>query len=156
MGGLLVLASHGFGPRAAEAASGPFAGLSGTWSGSGTISMSNGASESIRCRVRYVVNNNGNDVQQVLRCASDSYRFDLTSEVVSNGGPISGRWVETTRNASGSVAGTAGGDQIQLRVEGGFFTANMTLVTRGDRQSVTILSPGSELRQVSITLRKAG
>jgi hypothetical protein len=135
---------------------GPFAALSGTWSGSGTVTLSNGSAERIRCRAAYAPESGGNALRSNLRCASDSSRFDLTSQVVSNGGPISGRWVETTRNATGFVSGTASGDHIEVRVEGGFFTASMTLVTRGDRQSVTIVSPGSELRQVSITLRRGG
>jgi hypothetical protein len=138
---------------AQRAGSGPFTALVGTWSGSGTVALANGSNERIRCRAAYAPDGS-NGLRSNLRCASDSYRFDLTSEVVSNGGPLSGRWVETTRNTSGSISGTAGGEHIQVRVEGSFFTASMTLVTRGDRQSVTILSPGSEVRQVSITLRK--
>jgi hypothetical protein len=141
---------------AQRAGPGPFTALAGTWSGSGTVTLSNGSAERIRCRAAYAPESGGNSLRSNLRCASDSYRFDLTSEVANNGGPIAGRWIETTRNATGVISGTAGGDHIDVRVEGGFFTANMTLVTRGDRQSVTIVSPGSELRQVSITLRRGG
>jgi hypothetical protein len=141
-------------PAAAQrAGAGPFAALRGTWSGSGTVTLSNGSAERIRCRAAYAPET-GDSLRSNLRCASDSSRFDLTSEVRSNGGSISGRWVETTRNATGLISGTASSDHIDVRVEGGFFSATMTLVTRGDRQSVTIASPGSELRQVSITLRK--
>lgn len=139
--------------QAQRAGSGPFASLGGSWSGTGTITLANGSNERIRCRAAYAPEG-GNGLRSNLRCASDSYTFDLTSEVTYNGGPISGRWVETTRNAGGAISGAASGDQIQVRVEGGFFSANMTLVTRGDRQSVTIQSPGNELREVSITLRK--
>jgi len=116
--------------------------------------MANGSNERIRCRAAYAPQGAGNVLRSNLRCASDSYNFDLTSELTHNGGPISGRWIETTRNATGFLSGSIAGDYMQVRVEGGFFTANMTLVTRGDRQSVTILAPGSQLTQVSITLRR--
>ena len=57
-------------------------------------------------------------IQIDLRCASDSYNFNLTSNVQANGNAIAGSWTETTRNASGSVSGTASGGQIQARVSG--------------------------------------
>jgi hypothetical protein len=119
-----------------------------------TITLANGSNERIRCRAAYAPEDGGNSLKSNLRCASDSYRFDLTSEITHSAGSISGRWVETTRGTTGFVSGTATGDQIQMRVEGGSFRANMALVTRGDRQSVTIQAPGSELREVLITMRK--
>jgi len=62
-----------------HAQSGPFAGLSGSWAGAGTIGMSNGASERIRCRASYAVGGGGRSLQQNLRCASD--RGDLALSV---------------------------------------------------------------------------
>jgi hypothetical protein len=50
---------------------GPFLGLSGQWSGSGTITMADGSTESLRCKSANVVNANGRAIQQSLRCASD-------------------------------------------------------------------------------------
>jgi hypothetical protein len=52
------------------------------------------------------------------------------------------------------AAGRASGGQIQARVDSPTFSANLTLTTRGNKQSVTIESQG-ELRLVSITLNKA-
>jgi len=50
----------------------PFLGLSGHWSGAGTVTMTDGATERIRCKAAYAVNATGKAVQQTLRCASDS------------------------------------------------------------------------------------
>ena len=83
--------------RADPGPEGPFFGLSGSWSGSGTITMSNGAAERIRCRATYAVNGAGRALQQTLRCASDSYRLEISSNVVSEGGALSGSWSEATR-----------------------------------------------------------
>jgi hypothetical protein len=64
------------------------------------ISMTNGATERIRCKAAYAVNATGKGVQQTLRCASDSYRVDTSSNVISEGGSLSGSWAEVTRGMS--------------------------------------------------------
>jgi hypothetical protein len=154
---VLLLASPGQAQaqRAAEASTGPFGHLSGAWTGSGVIKMSNGANERIRCRVKYVVQNGGNALQQELRCASDSYRFELTSNVVQNGdSSITGTWSEATRNLGGSLSGRISSGSIQARAESPTFTALLAVNTRGDRQSVSIQSPGSEVSEVSISLSR--
>jgi hypothetical protein len=138
-----------------HAETGPFAGLAGTWSGSGTISLGNGGRESIRCRAHYSVNVDGNGLQQSLRCASDSYRFDLRSDVTSQGGQLSGMWGESSRNMSGTLSGTARPGQFQVIVTSPSFSANLSLATHGDRQSVEISAPpGGQLTGVSIVLAR--
>jgi hypothetical protein len=92
-------------------------------------------------------------VQQDLRCASDSYRFDLTAMVAHNGGSISGTWSETSRGVGGSVFGNVRGGQINAIVQTGSFTANLSISTRGSQQSVSIRSPGHEVTEVAISLR---
>lgn len=139
---------------AAQAQSGPFAGLSGNWSGTGTINLSNGTNERIRCRAAYQTEG-ADQLRQNLRCASDSYTFDLNSQVRQEGNTISGTWSETTRGASGMVEGKASPGQLQARVEGPGFSASLSLTTRGDRQTVSIRSEGTELTGVTITLARA-
>jgi hypothetical protein len=95
---------------------GPFLGLSGHWSGAGTVTMTNGATERIRCKAAYAVNTTGKAVQQTLRCASDSYKFEITSNVIFEGGSLSGSWAEATRGMSGSVSGRASGAGIVANV----------------------------------------
>ena len=150
-GAALVALSFGGPPSLAQSA-GPFAGLAGTWTGGGTVSLASGASERIRCRATYA--GGGNALQMNLRCASDSYNFNLTSNVQANGNAIAGSWTETTRNASGSVSGTASGGQIQARVSGPTFTANLAVAMRGNSQSIGIRSAGTELTGVNISLSR--
>lgn len=118
--------------------------------------MATGANERIRCRVRYAVEGDGNSIRQDLRCASDSYRFDLMSQVQHRGGSITGTWSETTRGVGGQLSGRANSSMIQALAESTAFSANLTVTTRGNTQSVTIRSPGSDVREVSMTLRKGG
>ena len=133
--------------------SGPFAGFDGAWSGTGTVSLSDGSIERIRCKASYKVNGTGMGLKQKLDCASDSYKFDLTSDVTSNGERISGNWSEASRNIFGNLQGTAGGGQIDVFVEANGFAANLTVRTSGNKQTVQIDSKG-EIRGVNITMVK--
>ena len=112
---------------AGHAQSGPFAGFDGAWSGNGTVALSDGTTERIRCKADYKVNGTGLGLKQNLHCASDSYKFDLSSDVTSQGDRISGNWSEASRNIFGNLQGTAGGGQIDVFVEAAGFAANLTL-----------------------------
>ena len=140
---------------AGHAQAGPFAGFEGAWSGNGTVALSDGTTERIRCKADYKVNGSGLGLKQSLRCASDSYKFELSSDVTSQGERISGNWSEASRNIFGNLQGTAGGGQIDVFVEASGFAANLTLRTMGNRQSVQINSKG-EIRGVNITMTKGG
>src|SRR6201993_2834694 len=101
--------------------SGPFAGFDGAWSGTGTVSLSDGSTEHIRCKASYKVKGTGMGLKQKLDCAGDSYKFDLTRDVTSNGERISGNWSEASRNIFGNLQGPAGGGQIDVFVEANGF-----------------------------------
>jgi hypothetical protein len=134
--------------------SSPFAGFDGAWSGTGTVTLSDGTTERIRCKADYKVNGSGLNLKQNLHCASDSYKFDLSSDVTSQGERISGNWSEASRNIFGNLQGTAGGGQINVFVEANGFSANLTLRTNGNKQTVQISSKG-EIRGVNITMVKS-
>ena len=145
---LLLWASAGY------AQSGPFAGFNGAWSGTGTVALSDGTTERIRCKADYKVDGTGLTLKQSLRCASDSYKFDLSSDVTSRGDRITGLWSEASRYVNGNLQGTAGGGQIEVFVEAAGFAATLTLRTSGNRQTVQISSKG-EIRGVTITMVKS-
>jgi len=149
----LAPVSPGSAQRAAEAAEG-FAALAGTWSGGGTITTTNGGSERIRCRVSYAVSPSGTGLQQELRCASDSYNFQVSSNIQNQGGALSGTWTEVTRSASGTVSGRVSGGSIQVAVNGPGFTAGLSITTRGNSQSVSIRPRGADIADVSVSLKR--
>jgi hypothetical protein len=142
-----------FSASAASAQSAPFAGMAGVWSGGGTITLDSGASERIRCRATYSVSRDGDGLNQSLVCASDSYKFDLKSDVIAKDGSLSGTWSEASRNVTGSLEGHAGGGQFNVVVSAPAFTANLTLKTSGNKQSVTI-SAQSQIKGASISLSR--
>src|SRR6202162_881791 len=134
--------------------SGPFAGFDGAWAGNGTVALSDGTTERIRCKADYKVNGTGLGLKQNLHCASDSYKFDLSSDVTSQGDRISGNWSEASRNIFGNLQGTAGGGQIHGFVETAGLAPRPTLRTNGNRQTVQISSKG-EIRGGTITMGKS-
>ena len=139
---------------AQRVADSPFAALQGSWAGSGTIAMSGGAKERIRCRANYRLGSSSSNLRLGLSCEGDSYRFELESQISYRDGKLSGTWGESTRATGGSIDGHAAGNQIQLRADGQTFTALLSMTTRGDRQSVSIQSPGSEMSDVNIVLTR--
>jgi hypothetical protein len=151
---LLLMTPDGYAQRGAHASPGPFSGFSGSWTGGGTVTLASGTNERIRCRASYVVNDAGRNLQQELRCASDSYKFELKSSVKYDGGNVSGTWSESLRNAAGYLFGRGRSGQFNVKVDSPAFSADLTVQTRGDRQHVVIRSPGSQISEVVITLEK--
>jgi hypothetical protein len=134
-----------------------FAKLAGQWSGSGTIEMSNGTHESMRCRAAYDVLNAERKLQLSIRCASESFNIDLRASADYANGAITGNWSETTRGVAGTISGRAEGDRFQVVARAASFTATLTLITHGGRQSVTIRSHDNQasIKGVSINLRRS-
>jgi hypothetical protein len=134
----------------------PFDRLAGQWSGSGTIDLANGAHESIRCRAAYDVLNDQRKLQLNIRCASESFNFDLRASANYSGGAITGNWSESTRNVAGTISGTAAGDHFQVVARSQSFVATLTLITHGGRQSVMIRSHDNQaiVKGASISLKR--
>ena len=128
--------------------------MAGFWSGSGSVTLDDGSTERIRCRASYAVGAGGNGLNQTLTCASDSYRFNLSRNVMADGGSLSGTWSESSRNVSGTLEGRAGNGEFQVIATAPGFTANISLTTRGNKQSVVIKS-GTAFRAAAITLSRS-
>jgi hypothetical protein len=152
---ILACAAFAFAPSPAVALSGPFAEFSGTWSGAGTIRPQGGEAERIRCTTTYRANG-ASELNIHLRCASDSYNFDLTGDLsADSNSQISGRWTESTRGIGGTVVGTARGDRMQVHVESSGFSANLVMVMHGRRQDVSFDSyGGGQIVKASISMSR--
>jgi hypothetical protein len=153
LGAVALLAASLF-SAPSQAQSGPFNGLAGVWSGAGTVTLDDGSSERIRCRATYAVGEGGRGLNQTLTCASDSYKFDLRANVVAEGNQITGSWSEMSRNISGTIQGSGTSGAIQVVASAAGFNANISLTTRGNRQTVQIRSEGS-FKAANITLSRS-
>jgi hypothetical protein len=148
--GLALLVIHG----AAAVIAGPFSNMAGSWSGSGVLYKASGQNERLRCRATYDVERDGNQVALSIRCASDSYKFDLTGYVLSDGGTISGQWSEPNYNSAGTLTGSASVGNLNAHAIGNTFSAALSVTTRDNQQSVTIQPQGVDVTRVVLTLRK--
>ena len=113
--------------------------------------LDDGSSERIRCRATYAVGEGGNGLNQTLTCASDSYKFDLKTNVVAQGESISGTWSESSRNVNGSLQGRGGKGNFNVVASAPGFNANISLTTRGNKQSVVIRAE-SQFKSATISL----
>ena len=146
---VLLIAAVSTSPGHAQ--SGPFAGMAGSWHGGGTVNLDDGSTERIRCRATYAVS--GPSMDLTLTCASDAYKFNLQGSVVSEGGAITGTWSESSRGVSGTLQGHGGGGSFQVLASAGGFNANISLSTRGNRQSVSMRAD-SQFRGATIALSR--
>ena len=140
----------------AQHVGGPFERMVGQWAGSGTIDLSNGTREPIKCRASYDLPTDQHRLQLNIRCASDSYNFDLSGQFTADEkNQITGRWTERIRNVGGTAIGNAQGERLQIHTESSAFSADLVIVTRNRRQSVTIDSQGGgQIVKASITLSR--
>jgi hypothetical protein len=128
-----------------------FAGMAGVWSGPGTVTLDDGSNERIRCRATYKVA--GANMEMVLTCASDAYRFNLQAAVAAAGGEVSGTWSETTRNVGGNIQGRGGNGSFQVVAEAAGFNASISLKTTGNKQQIA-MKADSQFRAANISLSK--
>jgi hypothetical protein len=149
---LATLLVAGVSSSASHAQSLPFAGLAGFWSGAGTVTLDDGSTEKIRCKATYAVSGNGAGLNQTLVCASD--KFDLRTNVIAEQGAISGSWSESSRGITGNLAGRANSGNFQVVASAPGFSANITLTTRGNKQSV-VIRPDSQFKGASISLTRS-
>ena len=132
----------------------PFAAIAGTWTGGGTIDLTNEIHERLRCRATYTYGK-PNSLALSIRCASDNYKFELSSNVVERGGQFSGSWSETGYGVSGTISGRVSGQHISAVAKGDNFNATLAVNTNGNHQSVTITPQATYIIKVQIGLGRA-
>ena len=144
---LLVAAANG-------AAAGPIEDLSGYWTGAGTVLLTNGSTERVKCAVIYKVGGGGTQIKQTMRCASADYNINAAAELRVNGAQVSGNWEEKTYSATGDVAGRYTGSSFVLSIKGQNFTAGMNVGLSSCKQSINITPQGLDVRRISMNLAK--
>ena len=139
---------------AASAAAGPFTDMAGDWSGGGHVTMSSGSRERLRCRASNSVGQDGQNLDLSIRCASDSYKFDLSGYITNNNGALSGKWSEPNYNSAGSLTGRMNGNHVSARAVGNTFSARLSMSGSANRLSVTISPDATEVKQVSLSFQR--
>ncbi len=136
---------------------GYFNGMAGNWKGDGRLELASGATERIRCRAKNSVKKDGNGLLQDLRCAGDSYKLSFKSDLTykADAGVVTGTWREKNYNVGGFIMGPARPGLMRASVNHEDFAAQVSVVTKGNKQSVTITPKGLDVKKVSVTLTRS-
>lgn len=132
----------------------PFAAIAGNWTGGGIIMLTNDIKENLRCRANHSYAQASSSLSLSIKCSSDNYKFELTSNVVERKGQISGKWSEASYNVSGNISGRVAGNRITAVAQGERFTSPITLVTTGNRQTVSMTPERTYVISVQIALSR--
>jgi len=149
----LLLAGQNAALAVADDAS-PFDKLAGRWVGEGRLGVRGSPSETVKCRVTYFVRENGRQLRQRIRCATQSGSIEVASTVTHAGGKLAGTWKELTRNWSGNISGTVHPLGFKVAVKGENLNANMDIVVKGERQIIEIQFLDSSLIGLTLVLAK--
>ena len=150
----LLVVSPGSGPPGPALSAHSIDGLSGRWSGWGSITMDSGAAEQVKCVATYFIKQAGAELVQNLRCASQSFRIDAVANLAVKGDHVSGKWEERTYAAQGSVSGRLTGTGFNLSIQGDNFSAAMLVALSDCKQSITIAPRGFDIARIAVGLDK--
>jgi hypothetical protein len=128
--------------------------MAGSWTGGGIISLTNDITERLRCRADHKYNQGASSLALSIRCASDNYKFELSSNVVERRGQISGKWAEASYGVSGSISGRVAGNRITATAQGDKFTSAISVSTTGNRQTVSLTPERTYIISVQISLTR--
>ena len=132
----------------------PFAKFLGNWRGSGEVIESDGTREHISCRAKYTASAGGDAVTQSLRCASDSYSFDIGLYLVANGQTVQGDWQEYQRKVEGHVTGRLGDGQFDGNIAGASFSAETSARVSGRKQTISLRTKGAQVIKAEIAMTR--
>jgi hypothetical protein len=145
---LAVFVAVGVPSAAAEFNSAAF---SGYWTGRGTI-ISDGVSESIKCVARYSVTDGR--LYHTLRCASPGLSVHAEASLRIDGGQVSGHFEEKSAAVRGVVSGRTTEDGLSLTIDGGAFSAAMSVRVEGCRQTLDVPPKNLAVSRISVRLEK--
>jgi hypothetical protein len=150
---MLALAALTGAPAFAQS-SGPLAAFAGSFHGGGAVIGSDGHRERMSCRARGGVGSGGRALSQTIVCASDSYRFNISCNLVAEGGRLSGQWSESTRGVSGSISGRVSPGRISGGVNGGTFSASVSLRATGRGLSMSLAPSSGDVSRVEVSMSR--
>jgi hypothetical protein len=128
--------------------------MNGYWSGTGSVVLSNGNTERVKCTVIYKISDGGTQIRQTMRCASADYKIDALAELRVKGDRVSGSWEEKTYSATGEVSGRFADNNFVLSIKGANFTAAMNMSLSDCKQNISISPQGLDVTRISIGLGK--
>ena len=130
----------------------PFARLAGRWLGDGRLGYTGGKTETVKCRVTYIVS--GPQARQTIRCATEGDTVEVQSVITHASGSIKGTWRELSRNWSGELAGSVTAKGFKVAITGTELNAKMDIIVKDNRQIIEIQFINSSLIGLTLVLNK--
>ena len=130
----------------------PLGDLNGFWSGTGSVMLSGGNTERVKCQVFYKTTDGS--IRQTMRCASSDYTINSLAELRVRGNQVTGSWEEKTYSAKGDVTGRYNGENFALSINGATFTASLNVSLSNCKQNISIVPKGLDITRVTINLAK--
>jgi len=150
---ILVLCLLAGGPALADPAP-PFKELPGRWVGQGRLGLQGGKVEIVKCRATYFTSDDGSELKQNVRCASQSGKIEVKSLITHSEGELSGTWNELVYNLGGELRGNVTPRGFRISVQGSGLAANMEVAVAQSRQIVEIQFFDSTLIGLSLVLQR--
>ncbi len=135
----------------AMAAQSPFDSLLGSWSGSGTYTLTDGKRIAVRCNGYYT--GGGSALGMVVRCIGKDSKIEMRGKLSYASGKLKGSWEERTYNAVGQASGSASPGRISLNISG-VIDGHMSVSFSKNRQSVSINVKGVALKSVNVNMSR--
>jgi hypothetical protein len=124
----------------------------GYWTGTGLVTMNNGATEQLRCVATY--KSAAQTLRQSLRCASSGYSISAAVDLKVAGAAVTGTWEEKTYAANGDITGSMTDKGFALVIKGPTFNADLNLDHSACKQAINITPTGVDVTRISIDLGK--
>ncbi|MFN3867574.1 MAG: hypothetical protein ACK4MF_00745 [Hyphomicrobiaceae bacterium] len=128
--------------------------LTGRWSGWGSVTLAGGQTESVKCVATYTVGAAAGVIEQVLRCASASYRVDATARLDLRGEAVAGSWSERATSSTGAISGRASPAGLHLEIKGEAFTARAVLTATTCNHALAISPEGAAMARIAIKFER--
>jgi hypothetical protein len=138
----------------AALAEGPFSSLTGRWTGQGRLGFAEGKTENITCRATYFVSDDGQKLDQNIRCASAGAKVEVKSNLTHLEGKLSGSWSELIYDKAGELTGEITKQGLRINVKGDDLNATMEIIVRDTKQLVEVHFNNSSLVGLTLILEK--
>jgi hypothetical protein len=127
----------------------PFA---GSWRGGGTMTLADGRSERVRCSVN-VRSKGPSYATQSMKCASTGHDISVGSNMVLEGGRISGSW-HNNKGESGGLSGSLRGNALNVILGGAKVSASVVSSVSKCNLSVKLNGRMGSITRISVRLKK--
>ena len=108
----------------------------------------------MKCRVTYVVSDQGQQARQTIRCATEGTSIEVQSFVTHVAGVLKGTWKELSRDMSGELSGSVTPNGFKVAIKGSELNANMDIIVKDNKQIIEIQFISSALVGLTLVLTK--